>query len=49
MVQVLLHLGIGGMSELPRFDEQFPAHPLSMARELLRSIARQLRVVLLRA
>lgn len=27
------------MSELPRFDEQFPAHPLSMARELLRSIA----------
>ena len=27
------------MSELPRFDEQFLAHPLSMARELLRSIA----------
>ena len=27
------------MSELPRFDERFPAHPLSMARELLRSIA----------
>lgn len=30
------------MSELPRFDEQFLAHPLSMARELLRSIMRQL-------
>ena len=27
------------MSELPRFDEQFPGHPLSMARELLRAIA----------
>lgn len=27
------------MSELPDFDEQFPGHPLSMARELLRSVA----------
>lgn len=27
------------MSELPDFDEQFPGHPLTMARELLRSIA----------
>ena len=27
------------MSELPDFDQQFPSHPLTMARELLRSIA----------
>ena len=27
------------MSELPDFDQQFPGHPLTMARELLRSIA----------
>lgn len=27
------------MSELPDFDEQFPSHPLTMARELLRNIA----------
>jgi hypothetical protein len=27
------------MSELSDFDEQFPCHPLTMARELLRSIA----------
>lgn len=27
------------MSELPDFDAQFPGHPLSMARELLRSVA----------
>ena len=27
------------MSELPDFDEQFPNHPLTMARELLRNIA----------
>lgn len=27
------------MSELPDFDEQFPSHPLTLARELLRSIA----------
>ncbi len=26
-------------SELSDFDEQFPGHPLTMARELLRSIA----------
>ena len=27
------------MSELPDFDDQFPSHPLSMARELLRGVA----------
>ncbi|MDV3136669.1 hypothetical protein [Mycobacterium sp. 29Ha] len=27
------------MSELPDFDEQFPSHPLTMTRELLRNIA----------
>ena len=27
------------MSELPDFDEQFPGHPLTMARELLRNIS----------
>lgn len=27
------------MSELPDFDQQFPGHPLTMARELLRSVA----------
>jgi hypothetical protein len=27
------------MSELPDFDEQFPKHPLTLARELLRNIA----------
>lgn len=27
------------MSELPDFDQQFPGHPLTMARELLQSVA----------
>ena len=27
------------MSELPNFDQQFPGHPVTLARELLRSIA----------
>ena len=27
------------MSELPDFDQQFPGHPLTLARELLQNIA----------
>lgn len=33
------HGFVMNMSELPDFDEQFPGHPLSLARELLRNIA----------